>query len=262
MIRHLRLYRVFLENCFVREAEFRANFWANLVTNAGWLFFFVAFIKVVYLHTPRVAGWTEPEAMVLTGTFGLVQGIFSIVAYQNLSRFPEMIRLGTLDFVITKPVSSLFLVSMRYVKLDSIGSAVGAAVVVGYGLRMGGTLPAAPSVLAYLWMAACALVIYFSVYTLLMTLAFWLVRVENLAVLSDVVFQAGRYPVDIFHGWVWRLFVYAIPLAFVASFPARALFGKLEPGWMVLGTALAAGLFIASLLFWRVGVRSYASASS
>src|SRR5205823_3976274 len=41
MRRYLRLYRIFWENCFVREAEFRANFWANVATNFGWLFFFV-----------------------------------------------------------------------------------------------------------------------------------------------------------------------------------------------------------------------------
>lgn len=262
MRRYLRLYRVFWETCLAREAEFRANFWANVITNAGWLVFFVAFIKVIYLNTPRIAGWTEAEAMVLTGTFGLVQGLFSIVAYQNLSRLPEMVRLGTLDFVITKPVSSLFLVSTRYVRLEGIGSTAGALLVILYGLWLAGVAPGPGPLAAYLFLCGCGLLIYHGIYTLLMTLSFWLIRIDNLAVLSDMVFHVARYPVDIFRGWAWRLFVYAIPLAFVASFPARALFGKLPLPWLGLGALFAGGLLTASILFWRIGLRAYSSASS
>src|SRR5688500_16415507 len=115
MRRYLRLYRVFWENCIGREAEFRANFWANVVTNAGWLFFFVVPIKVIYRNTNAVAGGPEAEALALTGTYGVVQGIFNLVAYQNLSRLPEQVRLGTLDFVIIRPVDSQFFVTARYV---------------------------------------------------------------------------------------------------------------------------------------------------
>ncbi len=259
LIRHARLYRVFWENCFAREAEFRANFWANVVTNTGWLFFFVAFVKVIFLNTRRVGEWSEAETLVLTGTFGVIQGLFNIVAYQNLSRFPEMVRLGTLDFVITKPVNSLFLVATRYVKLDSIGNVAGACLIIAHGLQLADYRPGLPEIAAYLALGA-----YFSIYTLLMTLAFWFIRVENLAVLADVIFGTARYPIDIFRpwNWLWSLFVYVLPLAFVSSFPALALFGKLPAGWMALGPFLAALLFLACTAFWRLGIRSYSSASS
>jgi ABC-2 type transport system permease protein len=260
--RYLRLYRIFWDTCFAREAEFRANFWANLIASAGWLFFFVALIKVIYLNTPSVAGWSEAEAMVLTGTYGLVQGLFAVVAYQNLSKLPEQVRVGTLDFVVTKPVSALFLVSTRYVKLDSVGNLLSSVLVLLYGIGMAGAWPTAPHVAAWGYLVGCGLVLYFSFYLLLMTLSFWLIRVENLAVLSDVIFHIGRYPVDIFRRWMWHLFVYIIPLAFTASFPARALFGKLGAGYLALGAVLAAAMLLAAVAFWRVGLRAYASASS
>jgi ABC-2 type transport system permease protein len=117
-------------------------------------------------------------------------------------------------------------------------------------------------VLAYLYLLLCGLLIYYGIYMLVMTLSFWLVHVENLAVLCDVVFHASRYPIDIFRGIAWRIAVYVVPLAFIASFPVRALFGKLEPGWLVWGTILAIALPFASTLFWRFGLRHYGSASS
>lgn len=262
MRRYFRLYRIFWENGLAREAEFRANFWANAVTNAVWLFFFVASIKVIYLNTPQIAGWSEPEAMVLTGTFGVIQGLFGVVAHRNLGRLPEMVRLGTLDFVVTKPVSSLFLVSTRFINLEGLGSTAGGMLVVLHGLSLAGKSPTLPHFAAYLFLALCGLILYYGVYALLMTLSFWLIRIENLAVLSDTLFDMARYPADIYRGWVRNLFVYALPLALVASFPTQALFGRLSSEWLLLSPTLAAAFLCASIMFWRIGVRAYSSAGS
>ncbi len=262
LTRYLRLYRVFVGNCFVREAEFRANFWANLVSNASWLLFYVLFIKVIYLNTRKIGDWSEAEAMVLTGTFGMIQGLFTVVAYENVSALPELIRLGTLDFLVTKPVSSYFLAVTRYVKVDSIGTALGALATTAYGISLSHEAPHAANVAGYLFLCVCALLIYSGVYMLVMTLAFWLVRVQNLAVFTDTLFTAGRYPIDIFHGWARTLFTYAIPAAFIASFPTRALFGKAPIHWFWAAAVLALALFWGSVCFWNRGLRAYSSASS
>ncbi|MBI3911700.1 MAG: ABC-2 family transporter protein [Armatimonadetes bacterium] len=260
--RYLRLYRVFWETCIAREAEFRANFWANIFTNSGWLIFFVLFIKVIYRNTNAIAGWTEGEAITLTGTFGLVQSAFATVAYQNLSRIPEMVRLGTLDFVLTKPVNSQFFVSTRYVRLDSLGNLAGSLIVIAYGVHLGGLTIHPVRALAYALLVLCALVIYYSIYMLLMTLSFWFIRLDNLAVLADMVIHIGRYPTQIFGGWPRWFLTYVLPLAFMATIPVQALYRSL-PGWLPgVGVLLATGLFVASLWFWQFGLRCYTSASS
>jgi ABC-2 type transport system permease protein len=262
MRRYLRLYRVFWTNCLARETEFRANFWANLVTNAGWLLFFVIFLKVIYGNTRAVAGWTEGEAFVLMGTFGLVQGVFEIVALQNLSRLPELVRLGTLDFVLTKPVNPQFFVSTRYVKLDGAGHFLGALVVIAYGLSRSPHAIQPAGLLVYGSMLLGALGIYYGIYLATMTLSFWFIRLDNLAVLADMLFHVGRYPIDIFQGAARYVFTYVLPLAFMATFPTQALFGKLAPHFLLYGLLLAAALLVGSSLFWRFGLRFYASASS
>ena len=262
MRRYLRLYRIFWENCFVREAEFRANFWANVATNFGWLFFFVAFIGVFYSQTTAIAGWTEGETLALTGTFGVVQGLFQIVAYQNLTQLPQQVRLGTLDFAIIRPVDSQFFVSTRYVKLDSIGNVIGSAFVVVYGAMTAPHSVTPLNVAAYVALDLCAIVIFYGIYFILMTLSLWFVRLDNLSVLADMVFVVGRYPVQIFNGWARLLFTYVIPLAFLATFPTQALFGKFS-GWELgAGALLACVSLAASIAFWRFALRFYSSASS
>ena len=72
MRRHLRLYRAFWRNCLRQAVEFRANFWANLLTNVGWLFSLVLFMKLIYLNTRSVAGWSEGEMFLLVGTYSVM----------------------------------------------------------------------------------------------------------------------------------------------------------------------------------------------
>jgi ABC-2 type transport system permease protein len=262
MRRYLRLYRVFWANCLARETEFRANFWANFLTNAGWLLFFVLFLKVIYGNTTAVAGWSEGEAFLLMGTFGVVQSIFEIVAMGNLSRLPELVRLGTLDFVLTKPVNAQFFVSTRYVRLDAAGHLLGAVAVIAYGWSQSPRAVPLGGLLLYAGLLLCALAIYYSVYLVMMTFSFWFIRLDNLSVLGDVLFHTGRYPLDIFRGAARHIFTFVLPVAFMATFPTLALFGRLEPMTALYGPLLAVAFLIGSSLFWRFGLRFYGSASS
>src|SRR5262249_12655368 len=134
--RYLRLYRIFARNNVARELEFRGNFWAKLVTNLGWLTMLVLFLKVLFANTQSVAGWDEGHMFLLTGTFMLSRSLTDLLFSLNLSKIPEMVRLGTMDFVLTKPVPSLFYVSARYLSLDEIGSIFGAIAVLAYGSHL------------------------------------------------------------------------------------------------------------------------------
>ena len=111
-------------------------------------------------------------------------------------------------------------------------------------------------------MVAAALAIYYSFNLALMTLGVWLVRVDNLWVLGESIMQIARYPVDIYQGILKRLFVYAVPLAFLATMPARQLVLGFDGAMLMLGIAWAAVFLILSRVFWRFAMRHYTSASS
>ncbi len=53
-----------------------------------------------------------------------------------------------------------------------------------------------------------------------------------------------------------------VPIAFVTTFPASALFGILEPVLLWYGIVAAGVLLVASNRFWNFAVRHYSSASS
>lgn len=260
--RRLRLYIAFWRACIAREAEFRGNFWANVVVNFGWLIFFFVFVKIIFRNTDRVGSWTEGEMMLLTAVFTWIYGIFNITVFENLALLPQLVRLGTFDFVLIRPVGSQFQSSLQRVKLDRMGNTLGAIPVAVYGFSLLGRGPDFLDVLASAWLGLCALMLLYSFAVMSMTLSFWLVRIDNLVFLTDTLFYVGRYPIDIFGGFMRTLLTYVVPIAFVASFPTQLLLGRGEIWWLGAGTALAVVFFTGSMAFWQWGLRFYGSASS
>ncbi len=53
-----------------------------------------------------------------------------------------------------------------------------------------------------------------------------------------------------------------IPVAFLTTFPAQALLGRLEWWLAVVAIGLAATLFVLASAFWRFALRYYTGASS
>jgi ABC-2 type transport system permease protein len=76
------------------------------------------------------------------------------------------------------------------------------------------------------------------------------------------VYEAGRWPVGIYPGWLRLMLTFIVPVAFAITVPAEAMTGRLT--WPVLlgAVALAVAMLVGSRLFWRLGVRHYSGASS
>ena len=79
-----------------------------------------------------------------------------------------------------------------------------------------------------------------------MSAAFWVVKVDNLTYLFGSLFDAGRWPIDVFRG-IFRgalrfVFTFVFPLALMTTYPALALLGKLDAGTALLRLAGRRGL--------------------
>jgi ABC-2 type transport system permease protein len=264
MRRLFKLYLVFIQNSLAREVEFRANFFAKLLQGTIWIVFFLMLVIVVFSKTNMVAGYNKNEMYVLMGTAYLLSAVFNMIFGFNLQEIPTSVRMGTLDYVLVKPVDSQFYVSMRKLSFDSLGTSLFALGLVAYGCAQVGIVPSLWQILSYIISVTCAIIIFYSFEFILMTTAIWLVRVENLWVLGETVSMVVRWPINIFDAKMQFVFFYIIPLAFIATVPAKALLGMGSNSlpYLALGIVWALGFFTASRLFWKFALKYYSSASS
>jgi ABC-2 type transport system permease protein len=174
----------------------------------------------------------------------------------------ESVRDGSFDFTLTKPEDAQLLASLRRVELWELTDVGLGLVVTGVALARMGAHVGLASALAFVAALAAGGFIVYSFWLLLATTAFWFVRVENILVIFQSMYQAARWPVSIYPAWLRYALTFVVPVAFAVTVPAQALTGKL-PGWELGGAwVLAAALFIGARALWLAGLRRYAGASS
>ncbi len=261
MSRYWRIYRTFFVSSFARELEFRANFVAKVFQNVIWIFFFILILLVIYRNTDSVAGWNRGDAFVLAATCFFMNAVFQAL-FLSLNEIPEQVRKGTLDFVITKPIDTQFWVSTRKFNFDQVGTLFAGIVMIGYGSYIAHIHAGALQWLAYVSLIASSTVIFYGFNLMLMTTGIWLVRVDNLWVLGDTVMQIARYPLDIYGSGLRSMFTFIVPLAFLATMPARQLKDHFDPLMLALGISWALAFFVLSRWFWNYALIHYGSASS
>lgn len=261
MGRHWRIYRAFFVSSLARDLEFRANFIAKVFQNLAWVIFYLLIILVIYSQTKSVAGWTSSTIFVLMASVFTMSAVYGAL-FMALMEISEQVRKGTLDFVITKPVDTQFWVSLRRFNFDRIGSFLVGLMMLGYGLITAGIAPNPLQWLLYLSMMASSLIIFYSLNMILMTMAIYFVRIDNLWVLGENILEVARFPINIYGSGVQQLLTYWIPIGFLATLPAQQLVQGPDLMHAIYGWLWAGGAFLAARWFWNLSLANYTSASS
>ncbi len=260
-MRYFRLYRAFVVNCLSRAMEFRAQFFAGIFAYMIWSGVSLLFIEAVFRQN-AVMGWTRDEMWVLYGTCLMLESFCWGLIGPNMWRFSTMVRDGSLDLALCRPVNTQFLVSARYIDLNGALNALP-----GFGLLLFGLhkLNYSPSLLQWLeWSAllSCGFVMAYCLWFFVVIFAIWTVKLESVAVVFDPLMQMARFPVDVYpRSWQWAL-TFIVPVAFLTTFPTNALLGRGALWLLPTAFGLAAVLMLIVSLFFNFALRFYSSASS
>ena len=260
-MRYTRLSWHLIRLNFLRETAYRANFFGQSLQAVFSLVSGLLGLAIVDVHG-ALNGWNAGQLLALLGTYQLVGGLMRMLIQPGMRQFMSEIRMGTLDFTLLKPVDAQFLVSARRLELWRFGDVVlGFGVllvalselrtrldwtqVLGFGLTLG---------------AGCALI--YSFWLMLATCAFWLIRVDNILVIFQDLYVAGRWPVTIYPGWLRWSLTLLVPVTVATTIPTQALLGQLDWPLLLLVLLLTPCALALARWHWKRGLRQYAGASA
>jgi len=259
---YLRLIAVFLRVSIMSELAYRANFVIHVFQSFLELATALVGLALVFSYTEMLGGWRPDEMLALVGVYFLVGGIIGLFIQPGMTLLIESVRDGTLDFTLTKPEDAQLLVSIRQVEIwKVIDIALGFAVLVTALIRLQEN-PGLRQVSEFALMLLAGMVIIYSFWLVLATLSFWFVRVENILEIFRSMYEAGRWPISLFPGWLRFALTFIVPVAFATTVPAEALTGRLTLRTLLGAVGLAVIMFAISRLFWRIGLRRYSGASA
>jgi ABC-2 type transport system permease protein len=261
-MRFVRLFWVFFRVNALGELSYRMNFFMQLLESLVELGTACAGLAVVFSYTDNLGGWRPDEVLALVGIFFLVGGAIRLVIEPSMDSLIEAVRDGTLDFLLTKPEDAQFLASIQRVeiwKLTDFG--LGTGVLVIALIRLGDSVGVWQAVGFASALIAGAGIVY-SFWLILATLSFWFVRVENILVIFQSMYEAGRWPVNIYPKWLKFGLTFIVPIAFATTIPAQALAGHISWETLLGAYVLAGVLLVVSHVCWRAGLRHYSGASA
>ncbi|MEM9418819.1 MAG: ABC-2 family transporter protein [Planctomycetota bacterium] len=262
MKRYAQTLRLFWTTSVSAEMEYRANFVLTAIQSslglAGAVFVLWSLFRTGY----QLGGWTWPEALLVVAAYTLLDGLQNTLLAPNRQQVGEMVREGTLDFVLLKPIDTQFWLSVRHVKIWGVPN-----LVLGVALAVFAWSQLDPSVgflglLRFIPPMLIGFVIVYALGYLLSTLTIWFVKLNNITIAMQSLLEAGRYPVTAYPHAYRIFFTFILPVAFMTTVPAQLVTG--DAGFLVLLVALgvAVGLLLLSRGFWRFALRHYTSASS
>jgi viologen exporter family transport system permease protein len=259
------LYRRLVGAHVRSQLQYRLSFALNFVGVALiTLLDFVA-ILIIFQQVSALGGWTVEEVALLYGIACVSFGVADL-AIGHLDLFPNMIREGTFDQILVRPLPSLFQVVASDFALRRLGKVTqGFAVLVFALIQVDvdwdagrvGMLPLA---------VVTGAVIYAAVWVALATVAFWIVdAIEFVNAFTYGGNFLSQYPLNVFARWLRGLVLFVVPISFVAYFPALYILDKpdglgLPDALRFVSPAVAIVTALAAHAAWNHAVRHYRSA--
>jgi ABC-2 type transport system permease protein len=241
---------------------FKSNFILWIIVDLAWFGMSLSFIQFLYLQVQTIAGWSKWEMILLVSTNMLVQQIFQTFLMINLTKLPELIRTGKLDFFLAQPASAQFLVSTRNFEPGSVVSTLVAVLLCLVAMAHLNMRPSIPGLLVFPALVAFGVLIHYALLMTLMSLAFWMTRAQGFINAYYNVFQIARLPREAFTGVTRIAFTWVVPLLLIANVPARTLiYGLNGADLAAMGGATAVLVGLSTVVF-QAGLRRYGSASS
>ena len=224
------------------------------------LLFFFAFVMAVFNHVSTVAGYSLVETALFFLTFNVVDMIAQIF-FRGVYGARRTVTEGDFDFYLVQPCSPLFRMVCSSVDFLDIITLIPVLVMVGMVFAR---LPAMEwtRYAAYALLTLNGVALVFAVHVIVAGLAVRTQEMENaIWIYRDVMFM-GKFPVDVYAKPVRWALTFAVPIAVMTTFPAKALLGILSPAWAAYAFALTGAAVAFALWFWRDCVRRYTSSSS
>lgn len=261
MKRHLRLILLFVRATVQIQLEYRSGIVGKTIANLLATGTTLLLVWAMFSNVESVGGWTFDQVLILVGIVTTVDYVMEVWFYPSLNPVSGYVRRGEFDALLLKPVASQFLVTFRYLQLLDAPALVVGLIIIGVGMHRVDAVGPMNLLLLAIFMIA-ALVIIYSLYLALSTLAFWFTRIEEVASIIWLHSTAGSFPITAYPPWARFFFTFILPVTFVTNVPAQAATGRLTLDLALSTLAFAAAVLCGASWLWSRAIRNYSSASS
>nr|WP_176711452.1 ABC-2 family transporter protein [Streptomyces sp. PTY087I2] len=243
---------------FLARLEYRGEFLLQVGVGIMWQASVIVFATVILGRFPGMGGWSREAVFLIVGMRMLSHGLFELV-FGRIDALVFQVQEGRIDAYLLRPMPVYRQVQLAYFPVNAIGD-LGVGIVLflnavvrapvdwtlGKGLFLAAALIGAVLLeAAIVTTISCAALHHPSAYAW----GQWVM---------ELIATFGNYPLSILPKFAHHLFVFVLPVAFMAYFPAAYLTGEAASPVLGLLSPLVGGLaFVAARLLWNRSLTRY-----
>lgn len=257
---YLSVYQGFLQTSLAEATSFRAHFFLVMITDLIFYLVSLSSVGFIYNHVSTIGIWDRSEFLFFLSFMLAVDHLHMTFISQNFWEFSFLLRTGKLDFLLLKPIGSIFSCFFQRMRPSTIlNGVVPWSCLVYFGNEAG--LPWTSWILIpFLILLALALLVALEI--LLSTLMFVTIESYGINFLRMQFQSLSRWPDFVYRYYFQKFFTVFVPILLIGSIPVKILFGESgvrELIWMI--SALLVVIWLTRIFWWR-GLKRYESASS
>ena len=254
------IYKEFISNCFVEALSYRLHFVLLLVMDMIFYLVSLGSVDFIFQHVEHIGPWHRTEFMFFISFMIAIDHLHMTFISESFWNLSHDIRTGKLDFILLKPVNSLFPIFFRHIRPGTmLNGLLPWSFLIYYGHQL------ELNVIA--WVVLPVLLIFgltllTSIEILISLSMFYLVESFGINFLRMQMQQLSRWPDFIYRFYARKFFSFVIPVLLIGSAPIHFLLDFSQWQRLLEAGILLVIVWILIAFGWRRALRSYESASS
>lgn len=263
ILKYLKINLILFKNAFIRDLKIPGFVFSATIVRIIEIIVSIIFFNVLFSFTDNLAGWNYYQILFLYSFVRFINLIHSGWLKAGIKSIAtEMIRRGDLDFYLTKPVDTMFLVSINRPRIYVF---INLFFIVGVGIwavAKGQMALGWENVLWFIILTILSLILYYYLTILTVIPAFWFIRLWSLQDIMNRMNTFMRYPAGIFPISI-RIALFTIfPILAVSYIPVASFFEPPKISYIIYMIITTIVFSLLTRFFWQLGEKHYGSASS
>lgn len=264
MLHRLSILPLLVQMYVKSQMEYRGAFWLDRLAQIISYGAVLTSIWILLQKFQLLGGWNWPELALLFSFQLLAYAMGASVSFTQLRDLEELVRLGTIDTLLTKPINTWAYLIFSGLNIGYAGHIILAIPVLVWALIAAQVDWSVGTTLFFIGSLLSATMVTGAVITMIGATALIWVRSNHLFAIFFGFWELTRYPLNIFPSGIQVVMLTLVPLAYISAVPVAVLLGKPVPllGAFAAPVALLAGplLVLVAIAHWRYALSRYQGA--
>lgn len=263
MNRYIKINLRLFKNAFIRDSQMPWLVFTSILWRVFELIITVIFFNIIFSNVSSLGGWTYWQIIFLYAFARTIIVTHSGWTKRGIkSMANDLIRRGEFDFYLAKPVDSMIMVSISKPVIYNFLTLIFMIPLAIYALIKTG-IPIGPeNIIWFLITGFVGFILYYFLSVLVIIPSFWLIRLWTISEIIDKMALFMRYPAGIFSEGMKTLLLIVFPIITVSYVPAKMLFSPPEAKYIIFIVIITILFGILTRQLWKMGEKTYTSASS